>query len=435
MLTAGGIGSGLDVESIISQLMALERRPLDALEQKKSEYQSELSAFGQLKSALSTFQDALDDLKSLDDFEKYKGVSADEDVLVATADSDASVGTFDLVVNNLAEAHKVASAQQNDTFTVSGGASDTLDITIGTDSFSVVVGGQTLDAIRDAINSASDNVGVTASILSETSGKARLILTANDTGTANAMTLGYSGPNAAAVQTDLGLSTINAAEDASVLVDGLYTITRSSNDINDAIQGVTLTLKSESASTVNLKIERDVDAVKESVQAFVDAYNSLRSTIDNLRAGELAGDSTLRNVENQIRNVFNTPPTGLTTSLQYLSEVGVSITDTGTLSLDSTDLESILTTDFEGFANLFANDDQGYLFRLDSLIDDLLAEDGLIDAREEGLDSRIDLTQTRIDNAEYRLSLTEQRLRSQFSALDAMLGQMQATSSFLNNFG
>lgn len=434
MITAGGIGSGLDVSSLISQLMSVERIPLQALQRKESGYQSQLSAYGQLKSALSTFQSALSDLKSLDDFKVFKATSADEDVFTASATSAAGVGTFNIRVNALAVQHKVGSAAQLDKDTTTfGNAGDTLTLTSNAESFTVNSGGLTLEGIRDAINNATDNVGVTASIVSESATSHRLVLTANEGGTANQISLAFEDSGGSPVTDPLTMAQIVAASNSSIQIDDTYTISRSTNTLDDVITGVTLNLKATSASNVNLQVSRDTDAVKETVKKFVDAYNTLRGTFDSLRNGQLKGDSGLRSVENQVRAIFNTPPTGLSSSYQYLSEVGVSFQKNGTLSLDNSKLETALNTDYDGVAALFANDDQGYMFRLDALVDDLLDTDSTIDAREGGINGSIKLVQGQISNMEYRLELIEKRYRTQYAALDAMLGQMQATSSFLSS--
>jgi len=433
MISAPGVGSGLDVNSIVTQLMEIERQPLNRLESDKRGLEAQLSAFGRLKSALTTFQDALADLKSLDAFEVYKAESSDETAFTATANSSAATGFSDIQVVHLAEAHKMGSVSIPDTGTTAlGGTGDQVTITVNGDSFSVNGGGMTLSQFRDAINDAPDNAGVSATIISENSGSHRLVLTSTETGNENVLGLSFTGSLGA----DLGLSNINLPTelDAELLVDGLYTITRSSNTIDDAIAGITLNLIGETVGKVQLNVSRDTGSVKESVQAFVDAFNELKTTFDSL-AGEgddLEADSTLRGIENQLQGVFNTVPAGLTGSFSYLSEVGVSFQRDGTLALDSDDLESAINADFAGMAELFAHDNQGYLFRLDGLIDRFVQAEGLIDVRQDGLNSRIDVTEQRIADMQYRLEIREQRLRNQFTLLDTLMGELQSTSTFLS---
>jgi flagellar hook-associated protein 2 len=432
MISAPGVGSGLDVNSIVNQLMEIERQPLNRLESSKKDLQVQLSAFGQLNSALSTFQSALGDLKTVDAFEVYKAVSSDEGAFTATADSSAAPGSIDIQVVRLAEVHKMGSLAIADTDTTAlGRAGDKMTFTVNGNAFTVDGGGMTLSQLADAINDAPDNTGVSATIISENSGSNRLVLTSAETGNANAINLSATGR----LDRDLDLADINdpAQLDSELLVDGLYTVTRSGNTIDDAISGVTLNLIAETSTEVQLKVSRDTESVTESVQAFVDAFNELKTTIDSLsgEGNDLEADNTLRSIESQIQAVFNTPPSAADGAFTYLSEIGVSFQRDGKLSLDSGALQNAIDIDFAGMAELFAGDDQGYLFRADALISNLVQADGLIDIRQDGLNSRIDRVDQRISDMEYRLGLREQRLLNQFNTLDTLMGQLQGTSAFL----
>lgn len=431
MISSPGIGSGLDVQSIVRQLMAVESQPLQNLQKSRSSLDAQLSAYGQFRSALSSFGSALDDLKSIDAFQKFSVASTNEDAVSAVANSSAAVGTLDVQVNRLAQAHKMGSlaVPDKDTATL-GGIGDQMTITVGGTAVTLDVGGMTLQQIRDQINGA--DAGVTATIISESESSHRLVLTSTETGSAQAIDLQSTG----SLGTDLGMSTINnvaslAELDAEIVIDNTYTITRGSNSISDAIDGLTLTLKQETATAATLNIARDTEAVGGSVQAFVDAYNALQSTMGDLRGKELKNDSVLRSIEGRIRDVLNTPPSGLTGSFSYLSQIGVSIQRDGTMKLDTNALEDAIATDFQGVSEVLADDDQGYLFRLDGALTDILAIDGLIDGREDAIKANQKTMDSRIESMEYRLQLVEKRYRAQFSALDVMLGQMQQTSAYL----
>lgn len=430
-ITSAGVGSGLNVESIVSQLLALERQPLNALQRKKSSYESELSAYGRLTSAVSTFQTAMGKLDSLSDFRLFSATPADDTVFTATASSLAATGTYDVQVDRLAEAHKIKSKAFADTDTTTVGGAD-LTLTIAAESFTVTgAGSLSLEGLRDAINDATDNVGVTASIISENATSNYLVLTSDKTGTDSAITLTGTAADAA----NLNPTSINtiANLDAQILVDNTFTISRSTNTIADAIPGVTLDLKSISSGNVNLKIDRDSDAVTAVVQEFIDSYNALDSTIDELRSGELKGDNALLSIENSLKNVFNAPAVGLTTANSYLVQVGVAFDKYGKLTLDSDDLKNAINSDFDGLAELFADDDQGFAFRLKAAADNILLPDGLIDAREDGVNSSIDSTESRIEREGFRLQLVEKRIRAQFTALDALVGTLTSTGDFLQS--
>jgi flagellar hook-associated protein 2 len=434
-ITAAGVGSGLDIETIVTQLMQLERRPLVALQNQESEYRAELSAYGRLKSAFSSFQSAMDELGNLDKFKIFSASSSDEEAVTASADSAAAAGTFNIEVTRLAQNHKLGSDPFAATDTFGGTAGDELEVTTGGDTLTVDLStAKNLAQIRDAINDAEENPGVTASLLN-VNGQQRLILTAQDSGYENRVVVNEvnSGPNA------LGLTTANQDTagnpladlthlDAALTVDG-YPVTSASNQVADLVDGVDFTLKATGGAQVD--IDRDTGAIAESAQNFVDAYNSLAGTLKSLREGDLEGDGTLLSLQGRLRSVLNTAPVGLSTAMRSLSEVGVRTQRDGTLSLDSGDFNAALSTDFAGVAELFAHDDQGYAFRFSALADDLLDVEGLLANRDKTLNARIDRNEDRQLNMEYQLELKEQHMRNRYAALDSLIGNLQSTSNYL----
>ncbi len=443
MISSPGVGSGLDIKSIISQLMSLERRPLDALESKQRLFESQLSDYGKLKSALSSFQDAMLGLNSVSKFQVHSATSSNQDAFTASADETASVGSYSINVTSLATSHKLATSTFTDSATVVGTGDLTIDV--GGNAFTVTVDGtnNTLAGIRDAINSDANNTGVNATIINEAGGS-RLLLTSKETGAANAITVStvdsdLNNTDAAGLSqlASGNLTQVTAAADASLTIDG-FNITSASNQVSGAITGVTIDLLKATDvgsgfdGSGTLTIGRDTEAVKESVQGFVDAYNELKSQMDTFYNGNLAGDSTLLSIERQMRAVFNSPASGITSAYNYLSEVGIHTTRDGDLELDTTELETALSGDFAGVAALFGDSSAGVAARLDTVVDELLNPGGLIITRTEGLDSRIDSIQERIDQMAVRLETVERRYTNQFSALDAMVGQMNSTSSYLS---
>lgn len=438
MLSAAGITSGLDVDSIVSQLMALERRPLDLLLQKKASIDARISAYGDLKSSLSTFQDAMENLGTPDALRIFNATSTNDAVFTASATSTAAASTFGIEVIRMAERHKFASVEMLDTDTIGGRNNDALNIQVGSDpanTLEIDLGtAMTLGDIRDAINSDSANPGVSATIVFGNNGNQKLVLTARDSGAANALTMSYSGRVRAV---DFGFEEVNdiggdtTLLDAEVSVDG-YSITRSSNTIDDVITGVTLDLQGADPGFVyTLDIARDTESVASNVQAFADAYNEIMSTVGNLRDNELATDTLLFSVERGLRNILNSPATGLPSGLSYLGEIGVRFSREGTLTVDMSDVESALTHNFNAVSELFATDGQGFANRLDSLVGGWLATDGLIDGRTDNLDDSKRQLERREESLEYRMSQIEARFFAQFSQLDTLLGSLQTTSQFL----
>ncbi|MEN8166072.1 MAG: flagellar filament capping protein FliD, partial [Pseudomonadota bacterium] len=380
-ISAPGIGSGLDINGIVDQLMAVEQIPLQRLQFKAGDYLAQISAYGQLRSAMATFQDAAAALKSFDDFDAFSANSGDDSIFTVTADNTAALGSYDILVASLAGSQKQGSASFVDAGTTTvGNAGDRMTITIGTEAFTVDIGGKTLSEIQTAINEATDNVGVTAGIIQESDTSFHLVLSSDNTGLANAMTLSFADSVGTAITDPLGFAEIQPAADAQITIDNAYTITRSSNTISDAIQGVTIDLLNTSPDEVSLDITRDAGAISSSVQKFVGSYNELLSSLNSLKQGNLSGDGTLRLVERQVRSVLGSSA-NLAGTYAYASEVGITFEKDGTLSFDSAELTDALENDLTSVADLFANDNQGLAFRLDSLLEGMLGDDGLIDAR------------------------------------------------------
>ncbi len=425
-ITAPGIGSGLDISGIVGALLAVERQPLERIQQNRSAAQTELSAFGQLNSALSTFETALNGLDSLSNFRIFSTTTSDDTIATATATSDAAEGDVDINVTQLAERNVLSSAAFADAETVVG--EGTLSISVGANSFDVVIDStnSTLSGIRDAINNSTDNTGITATVINADSGS-HLIFSSDESGVANALTL--TGSGGLTSLSSGSLTTQQAALDAQLTVSG-FTVTSSSNTVSNVLQGVTFDLVATGAATIT--VGRDNAAVQESVQSFVDAFNALNTTVTDLRAGDLQGESLLLTISSDLRNVFNTSTTGLSDTFSTLTEIGVEFNEEGVLTLDATSLTTALNTDFRGVSNLFADSTSGYVTQLQTITQNLTQAGGLIDSREDGINTRIDNFDTRIDAFELRLDQIEERLVNQFAALDQLLGSLGNTSNFLS---
>ena len=384
-LSAPGIGSNLDVNGIVSQIMALERRPLTVLDTKEAKYQAQLTAYGSLKGALSSFQSAVAALASPARFSAVTASFADTTVATATASSAAAAGSYSVEVQTLAQSHKLKSATFAATSTTVG--TGTLTIRFGTYSggtftlnpdqaaqtISVDASESSLAGVRDAINTA--NAGVSASIVNDGSGN-RLIIASKDTGVANALKITVEDDDLANTD-NAGLSqlaydastggTTNltqtfAAQNATAVIDGIA-ITKASNTISDAIEGVTLNLlKANTPSATTLTVTRDTAGIQAAVQSFVSAYNDLNKIVTDLskydaankRSSTLTGDATVRSVQTQLRGVFNTTLSTAGGGLTALSNIGISFQKDGTLKLDSSKLTTALSDSTKDVSTLFA---------------------------------------------------------------------------------
>lgn len=440
-ITAAGVGSGIDIETIVSQLMTLERQPLVNLQRRESDVNAQLSAYGQIKSVISSFKDAMEALSTEDKFKIFTSTSSDEDVLTAETSKSAASGIYNIAIDRLAQNHKMGSAAFAEAQTFGGTADDEMTLTVGTDSMVLdLTTAKTLSEVRDAINSHQDNPGITATILNVGGGQQRLVLTSDESGYDNRIQMSFDGDadidsatfgfTTSNYDADIAGSMVDLSKlDASFSIDG-FALTAASNSVSGVMDGITFELNDTGSST--LKVERDTASIEESVQSFVDAYNSVLANLNTLADGTLSGDSTLRSIRGQMRNVLNTAPVGLSGSFTSLSELGIKTNaETGNLELDSSDLSDALDTDFAAVSELFSHDDQGFAFRFDALADTFLDVNGVIDSREDTFNDRIKGLQNDQSEMEWRLELKEKSLRSQYAALDSLVGSLQSTSNFL----
>jgi flagellar hook-associated protein 2 len=398
-LSSPGIGSGLDINSLVTKLMETEQTPLKALAKKEADYQAKLTAYGTLKSSFASFQTAAKGLSSTSKFSTAKASAADATILAANASSIAKPGSYSVEVTKLAQSHKIASGTFADPATAIGTGTITIDFgtyndgvdtlpgtsddsfTVNADktskSITISSTNNSLSGIRDAINEAS--AGVTASILNDGDGY-RLVLSSNDSGKANSLRVLVSGDSAGTNVDALGLSQLAydptktagtgknlaekiAAQNAELTIDGIA-VSKSTNSISDAISGVTLNLlkKSEAATPTTVTVARDPANVKTAVEGFVKAYNDMAATMKDLggydfktqKGGLLQGDATLRGLQSQARSI-------LTQRLEYadggvasLADIGISFQRDGTLSINNNQLVSVLADPTKNVAGLFA---------------------------------------------------------------------------------
>lgn len=432
-IQVGGIGSGLDVNSIVTQLMSLERQPINKLQTRKTQYQAQVSAYGSLSSKMSSFQTAMKTLSTDDKFKIFTAASGDSSSFSASTTSDANRGNYAVQVTQLAQQHKLRSTAAVADSAIGEG---TLTFTVGTDSFDVTVDGTTTTAetLRDAINShASNNNLVTATVITDQNGDKFLYYTSDDSGVDKAVTVTKAVTVAGAIDNldSASMTTVDAAQDAKAVIDGL-TVKSATNKFTDALEGVTITAAAVMTSSKGLDIARDDASIKKSLQEFADSYNSLRSTIDSLRKGHLEADGTLLQIESTILKEIGTPTGIAGATYGYMSQIGLALDSSGKLQVDSDDLSTALDNDFDGVAQLFSNDPSGFAFRLEELVGNVLQTDGMIAARKDGLGDQISSMDERIRAMERGLGLTEKRIRDQFTAMDGLVAKLNTTGSFLN---
>jgi flagellar hook-associated protein 2 len=384
-LRSPGIGSNLDVNSIIDQLMTFERRPLTLLTRKQDSYQLKISSYGTLRSSLSTFQTAVQKLNDLNKFQTLKATPADVTLLTAGASASAVPGSYSIETTQLAQAQSVASNAYASGATVLG--TGTLSFSYGTynagtntftvngskptQTVTIDAAHNTVSGIRDAINAAK--IGVTASVVSDGSATGtHLVLTSNDSGAANSIRLTVTSTDGLAQQINYdptlpdgagqNLTQSRAALNATFNVNGLA-ITSPTNTITTAIPGVTLNLlKTNTGAPTTLTVARDTTAAAAAVQDFVNAYNDLTKQVQKLTSYDatthasaaLVGDPGTRTIENGLRGIISSAVPGLTGTYTSLSRIGVSFRRDGTLVLDNLKLSSALSANANAVGSLFA---------------------------------------------------------------------------------
>jgi flagellar hook-associated protein 2 len=434
--SVSGIASGVNFRDLVDAIIATQRQPIDRARQAISEASARRTALENYRSLLVKLRDAAAKLASDAAFDARSvtiigTASGGRPVLRASAAATAVPGRYSVEVRSLARAEKRASTGQLS-------ATDPLGLS---GEFSVngrtiaIDASDSLADIRDAINAAntgSTPSGVTATILSVAPNEHRLVLSADATGSAGMSLADTSG----SVLGDLGLlapsAVISAGSDAVVVVDGI-TITRSSNKISDAIEGVTLQLETaELGTVVTLTIDRYTQEAVGAAKAFVDAYNAVVDFVLKQAQGELRNDPTLRTNRSQFaQSVLSFLVSGAGGDLTG-SALGFSLSRDGRLNLDETRFQSALESSFEDTRSTVA--DASGLNALREALDDLLAPgSGILDARKVRLDEQVQTLESRIARMEDRLESKRAALLKQYIEMERLIGTLQSQGNYLSS--
>jgi len=464
-LSSPGIGSGLDVNSIVSQLVAIERKPIDALQAKATTIQTQLSSFGLLSSYTSNIHDIAAKLAQASFWTGKIAASGDSSSVSVSSTSTAAAGDYSVQVTQLAQAQGLASkAYTNSSTSVGTGklhielgawntgltsftpdASKTaIDVTIG-------AGEDSLDSVKNKINAA--NAGVTASIVTDSSG-AKLVLRSNSTGANSAVRITATdddGNNADAnglsalsfdPATNPGqMSQTQVARDAQATINGLA-VSSTTNTLSGVVDGVTLTLSKVTTTAVDVNVSLDTASIKKAIGDFAKAYSDMNAYITaqtkydpaTKKAAALQGDRSTLTLQSNLRNVFLG---GSSASPMYgtLSSIGVQVQADGTLKVDDAKLSAALANPTE-VAKLFSNssadpNQQGFAVRVQAMADQLIGSSGAITTRTQSLRDSITRNTSQQQELEDRVAMTQARLMKQYTALDTQLGQTSSTGSSL----
>ncbi|WP_457334765.1 flagellar filament capping protein FliD [Rhizobacter sp. P5_C2] len=456
-VTSAGIGSGLDVESIITKLMAVEKLPVAQLQTEATKVQTKISAYGSIQSAVSSFRDAAQALTRSATWGATTASSADASSITVSSGSSAAAGNYAVSVSKLAAAQSVASTSFASSSTVVGEGGLTIDVgswdvtepgfkaraTINSMNIAISAT-DTLADVRDKINAAAG--GVSASIVTDSSG-ARLVLSSSSTGVDNGfrVTASGSGPSAFAYDATDGsaaMTRTQTASDAKAKINGLE-ITSASNTLNDVVQGLTMNLQKVTTGDVQVSVAQDNTSIKSALTNFTAAYNGLASLLKTQTkyddatktAGTLQGDSTAVSLQRQLRSML-TGTGSASSAFPTLSSIGLEIQTDGTLKISDTKLTSALGNLTE-MKKAFANSDtvdsanDGFAQKLRALGDQVLGTDGSLAARTTGLNSSLKDNQERQDNITDRMTATEKRLRAQYTALDTKMAGLNTLSTYI----
>ena len=440
-ITQAGIGSGLDLESLIEAFVTAESVPTEIrLQEKEDRVRTELSGIGSFKSALSTFQTAAKKLESIEDFYEQSIEVSNDDISVST-NGFATNGSFSVDVIQLAEGTRLQTSDFTDSSTTVGTGSLAFSSANG-DTFNVAIdAADDLSTIRDKINAESTNFGVNVTLVNYDGGTF-LSYSSTETGTANALTVTTGD----AALTSLATTTeTKPAKNGIIEIDG-NVVTSSTNEFKNSIEDVTIVANKETASGASsLNISQDTSVASTLINDFVAGYNAMVENLIGLGApvqGRLAFDPDVRSMKNQLSNIVTNTVSSISGDFNSLGSMGILVNADGKLEISATGIGTI-ASGAEQLKNSIANnlDEVGAVFagtggvvsQITDLIDNYNDSDGSLTQRQTALN--LDLTSISEDyeTLEARLRDYENTLRSRFSFLDSTVASFNATSSFLTS--
>lgn len=445
-ITSTGLATGMNINGIVKQLVSAEGQAAKGvLDRQQSRIDTRLSGLGKLKGALAAFQTVLKKLDALETFSARKVSLSSESAVAVKADRTAAVGSYDIEVLSLARAEKMVSAGWSSSDAIVG--TGTLTLGVGGRSFDVTIdaSNNTLAGIRDAINNAAGNIGISATIVNADDGSggslSKLVLTAKETGTAHGLSVSINDADGndsdASGLSGLMFTQLVAAQDAVIRVDG-QTITRSSNTISDAVTGLTFNLKALTGSPVVAEVRADTEEVVKALQGFVDGYNSLRQVMSDLarydpaskKSSELTGDATLRNLQQQLRRDLTAPVATARAGIDALADIGIEIDRYGAMKLNTVRLNEAMKDDPTVVADLFRSAD-GISTRAGATIHEYLKPAGILDTQTRSMNEQKRQIADRRAALETRLAKLEEQYLKQFNKMDQIVAGYQSTGNYL----
>jgi flagellar hook-associated protein 2 len=447
VISSTGIGSGLDINSIVTSLTTAKAAPeTNALNRSKTSFTAEVSAFSTFNSALATFQATLATLQDSTKLASRTATLADTTIATATATSSAVAGQYSIQVQNLATAASLSS--QPVASATSNVGTGTLTIAVGGASTSITIDGtnNTLQGIVAAINSAPNNPGVSASIITTTAG-ARVVLSGTATGAANTIKVTQSGGDGglAALQYDPAnglnnLTQTQAALNANFSVNG-YAATSAGNQVSGVISGVTLNLvKATAANTpTTLTVGNDTQGAQTSISTFVTALNGLQTSIHSLTgydattqtAGPLLGNQTLLSFQSQLSKILGQVNSGIASGPNSLAALGITATTQGTFSTNAATLGNALTASVDSVAKLLSGPN-GLATQLNTFVTQYTQAGGLLDTISNSLQSSLTNIAKQQADLTARMAVYSATLTAEYNAMDTAVALLKQTQTYLS---
>jgi flagellar hook-associated protein 2 len=436
-ITFGGIGSGMDTESIVTALVGVERQGETTLQNKLTATNSSISNLSSVSSLLSKLKAASDALDTSAEVGSFKATSSNA-AIVASSSGLASAGKYSIQVDKLAKEQRTYSNTIASVGTALGQAG-TLKLGVGTGATTdiTVAATDTIDDVISKINASGQRV--TASSFYDGTAY-RIQLRGQDTGAANALSITETGTT---FGFGVAANTVQAAQDAQIKLDG-FTVKSATNQVVGAIRGVTLALTAETTDAVTVGVESDPSALKTKLNALVDSYNAVIAKVKDLAGNgtakakdpNLAGDSTLRSITSRLSSALQTIGSG-TSAYKTLGSVGLAVDRTGKLSLDSTKFDKAIAADGAAVTKLLAGTDPqapgGVMSIVSNAVDAFTKTGtGLIQGRTDAMTATTKRLQGRIDAEETRINRYAEQLRKQFTSMDTQVAAWNAQGTYLS---
>ena len=490
-ISSVGIGSGLDVERIITQTVALEKEPIKTLEVKAETINSKISTYGQIKSLVDTLNSAARDLTLDSGFGAVKINSSNSSAVNATMTGLAAQGSYNVTVDKLAQSQTSASIKLGAKDTM--GAAGTMRFVIGNPGKAGaelktvnldIASSDTLEGIVAKINGNPDlSKSVVASVITDSTGKQQLMVRSRDTGLDNQfnMSIGTAADAATVTQADVdawnalsdtdkkdkpfpvigsfkpialgatnlsklaaaeGILVKQAAQNAEIKLNGVE-MESNTNTFTDTIPGLSISVSAKGESL--LSITQDKDATQEKIQKFVDAYNAVNELLaastkydqESKAAGVLQGDSSTVSLQNSLRMLTQGIAGNATGKFNRLSDIGIQMQQGGALKLDATKLKEALG-DMDSVKSMFAakpdalGNGGGIAVNFKTLTDELLAYEGTLNNKTDSLEKQIKLNKAEVEKVEKRAETVEERLRKQYTALDVKMASLSSLDSYIS---